>query len=426
MKSYVWTVIMLVGGIVLSTAALFYTLYERIIFMPTFCGVALLACAIALYRIQVRQAKAWRYVVDCLLQQDLIQMVRPPFNDRVTRELAADLSEALRVLRERLLGEEAWRQYYERLLNQVDTAVLVTDREGWIEWRNRAAERLMAPSSSHLPEPFREAIRTGKTVVRYDGRGLSGDWAIDVTRIDLRGRESLVVSLKDIHSALESNEMEAWRKLIRVLTHEIMNSITPIISLSEILSARCQDPEGHLNPDHVRQGLGIIHRRSKGLLEFVENYRRLTRIAAPAKGRIMVAEFFSDLRRLCPEPYVHFRQPDDNLIWWADRAQMEQVFLNLLKNAREACADSDNPRIEIEAHSLSDELLFSVSDNGVGILPEVIERLFIPFFTTKPSGSGIGLSICKQIVVSHGGRISVESVVGKGSRFILRFPKISG
>ena len=118
-----------------------------------------------------------------------------------------------------------------------------------------------------------------------------------------------------------------------------------------------------------------------------------------------------------------FISGDDNLIWWADRAQMEQVFLNLLKNAREACADNDNPRIEIEAHSLSDELLFSVSDNGVGILPEVIERLFIPFFTTKPSGSGIGLSICKQIVVSHGGRISVESVVGKGSRFILRFPK---
>ena len=258
----------------------------------------MLACVVALYRIQVRQVKAWRYVVDCLLQQDLIQMVRPPFNDRVTRELSADLSEALRVLRERLLGEEAWRQYYERLLNQVDTAVLVTDREGWIEWRNRAAERLVAPSSSHLPEPFCEAIRTGKTVVRYDGRGLSGDWAIDVTRIDLRGRESLVVSLKDIHSALESNEMEAWRKLIRVLTHEIMNSITPIISLSETLSARCQDPEGHLNPDHVRQGLGIIHRRSKGLLEFVENYRRLTRIAAPAKGRIMVAEFFSDLRRM--------------------------------------------------------------------------------------------------------------------------------
>ena len=217
--------------------------------------------------------------------------------------------------------------------------------------------------------------------------------------------------------------MEAWRKLIRVLTHEIMNSITPIISLSETLSARCQDPEGHLNPDHVRQGLGIIHRRSKGLLEFVENYRRLTRIAAPAKGRIMVAEFFSDLRRLCPEPYVHFRQPDDNLIWWADRAQMEQVFLNLLKNAREACADSDNPRIEIEARTLGNELLFSVSDNGVGILPEVIERLFIPFFTTKPSGSGIGLSICKQIVVSHGGQITVESVVGEGSRFILRFPK---
>lgn len=423
MRTYVWTVILLVGGITLSVAALFYTLYEQIIFAPTFCGIALLACVVALYRIQVRQVKAWRYVVDCLLQQDLIQMVRPPFNDRVTRELSADLSEALRVLRERLLSEEAWRQYYERLLNQVDTVVLVTDREGWIEWRNRAAERLVPHPSNRLPEPFREAIRMGKMIVRYEGKGLPGDWAVDVTRIDLRGRESLVVSLKDIHSALESNEMEAWRKLIRVLTHEIMNSITPIISLSETLSARCQDPEGHLNPDHIRQGLGIIHRRSKGLLEFVENYRRLTRIAPPAKGRIKVAEFFSDLRRLCPEPYVHFLRPDDNLVWWADQAQMEQVFLNLLNNAREACADSDNPRIEIEARTLGSELLFSVSDNGVGILPEVIERLFIPFFTTKPSGSGIGLSICKQIVVSHGGQITVESVVGEGSRFILRFPK---
>lgn len=423
MRTYVWTVILLVGGITLSVAALFYTLYEQIIFAPTFCGIALLACVVALYRIQVRQVKAWRYIVDCLLQQDLIQMVRPPFNDRVTRELSADLSEALRVLRERLLGEEAWRQYYERLLNQVDTVVLVTDREGWIEWRNRAAERLVPHPSNRLPEPFREAIRMGKTVVRYEGKGLPGDWAIDVTRIDLRGRESLVVSLKDIHSALESNEMEAWRKLIRVLTHEIMNSITPIISLSETLSARCQDPAGNLNPDHIRQGLGIIHRRSKGLLEFVENYRRLTRIAPPAKGRIKVAEFFSDLRRLCPESYVHFLRPDDNLVWWADQAQMEQVFLNLLNNAREACADSDNPRIEIEARTLGNELLFSVSDNGVGILPEVIERLFIPFFTTKPSGSGIGLSICKQIVVSHGGQITVESVVGEGSRFILRFPK---
>lgn len=423
MRTYVWTVILLVGGITLSVAALFYTLYEQIIFAPTFCGIALLACVVALYRIQVRQVKAWRYVVDCLLQQDLIQMVRPPFNDRVTRELSADLSEALRVLRERLLSEEAWRQYYERLLNQVDTVVLVTDREGWIEWRNRAAERLVPHPSNRLPEPFREAIRMGKMIVRYEGKGLPGDWAVDVTRIDLRGRESLVVSLKDIHSALESNEMEAWRKLIRVLTHEIMNSITPIISLSETLSARCQDPAGNLNPDHIRQGLGIIHRRSKGLLEFVENYRRLTRIAPPAKGRIKVAEFFSDLRRLCPESYVHFLRPDDNLVWWADQAQMEQVFLNLLNNAREACADSDNPRIEIEARTLGNELLFSVSDNGVGILPEVIERLFIPFFTTKPSGSGIGLSICKQIVVSHGGQITVESVVGEGSRFILRFPK---
>lgn len=271
-----------------------------------------------------------------------------------------------------------------------------------------------------LPVEWLDAIRTGKPVVRYGKSSIPQDWAIDATRFDLRGRTSWIISLKNIHATLERNEMEAWQKLIRVLTHEIMNSITPVISLSETLSKRCKAyPEDAHNRSSIQQGMEVIHRRSKGLLEFVENYRRLTRIASPVKTRIFVKDFFSDLRRLCPEPYICFRLSDESLEWFADRSQMEQVFLNLLKNAREACAEKTDPEIIVAAASAGNRLVFTVRDNGMGVLPEVIDRVFVPFFTTKPSGSGIGLSICKQIVALHGGHISVESENGKGSCFYL-------
>ena len=201
-----------------------------------------------------------------------------------------------------------------------------------------------------------------------------------------------------------------------------MNSITPVISLSETLSKRCKaDPDDVRNRSYIQHGVNVIHRRSKGLLDFVENYRRLTRIASPVKTRILVKDFFSDLRRLCPEPSIRFRLPDEPLEWFADRAQMEQVFLNLVKNACEACAEKSNPEIIVAAQREGNELVFTVRDNGIGVLPEVIDRVFVPFFTTKPSGSGIGLSICKQIITLHGGHISVESENGKGSCFFLYF-----
>ena len=421
MRSYAFTVISHILGIVLSTGLLFYCVPEESIFCPTFCGIAILYFSIHLYFIQMRQVKYWRYVVDCLRQQDLIQIVRSPYEDKVMRELADDLSAALRSLRGRLMDEEVRRLYFESLLNKVDTAVLVTDREGAIEWKNRAADALL-DTRCRLPNEFLEAIKAGKTVVRYGKPSVPQDWAIDATRIDLRGCERWIVSLKNIHSTLERNEMEAWQKLIRVLTHEIMNSITPVISLSETLSKRCKaDPDDVRNRSYIQHGVNVIHRRSKGLLDFVENYRRLTRIASPVKTRILVKDFFSDLGRLCPEPSIRFRLPDEPLEWFADRAQMEQVFLNLLKNACEACAEKSNPEIIVAAQQEGNELVFTVRDNGIGVLPEVIDRVFVPFFTTKPSGSGIGLSICKQIITLHGGHISVESENGKGSCFFLYF-----
>lgn len=218
---------------------------------------------------------------------------------------------------------------------------------------------------------------------------------------------------------LERNEMEAWQKLIRVLTHEIMNSITPIISLSETLSER---EVSEKNYSVMRQGMQTIHRRSKGLLEFVENYRKLTRLPAPVRRPVSVRELLQDLQKLFPEAYIHIELPETDRMLQIDRAQIEQVLINLLKNAKEACGKKASPRIEVKMQPVfSWQCLITVSDNGDGILPEVQDKIFVPFFTTKPSGSGIGLSLCKQIMNRHGGNITVQSAVGKGSCFTLLF-----
>ena len=218
---------------------------------------------------------------------------------------------------------------------------------------------------------------------------------------------------------LERNEMEAWQKLIRVLTHEIMNSITPIISLSETLSEREMTEK---NYPVMRQGMQTIHRRSKGLLEFVENYRKLTRLPAPVRRQVSVSDLLQDLQKLFSEEYIHIEMPETDHTLQIDRTQIEQVLINLIKNAKEACGKKDRPLIVVKMlPALSWQCLITVRDNGEGILPEVQDKIFVPFFTTKSSGSGIGLSLCKQIMNRHGGNITVQSVVGEGSCFTLQF-----
>ena len=204
--------------------------------------------------------------------------------------------------------------------------------------------------------------------------------AISCTKFVTQGKEQQIISLKNIHSVLERNEMEAWQKLIRVLTHEIMNSITPIISLSETLSERgIPKLLGEKEYSIMLQAMQTIHRRSKGLLEFVENYRRLTRIPTPVCTKVSITELCMDLKKLFPEEYIHFEIPSSDLTLYIDRAQIEQVLINLLKNAREACGRQSDKDIRVEVIiSPAGNKLLTVSDNGEGILPDVLDKIFVP------------------------------------------------
>ena len=355
------------------------------------------------------------------------------------QKLAQEINEVIREFRNRLSKKEERYQYYETLLNTVDSSLLVVDGSLNIHWMNRAAiqdlcgYRIHSVSELAVLNPdfpaIIPALRPGeiKTVRIYRGDTMQ-ELAATVTEYSARrGAELRLVNLKNIRAVLEENEMEAWQKLIRVLTHEIMNSIAPIISLSETLSERAA-VNGMNEKDYgiMLQGMQTIYRRSKGLLGFVENYRKLSRLSAPVPVPVSVGELLGDMKKLFPDKEIHYiykvENPDLNLM--LDRSQIEQVLINLLKNAGEACTEQPHPEVVIATRHVPEKQLFylTVSDNGSGILPEVLDKIFVPFFTTKPSGSGIGLSLCKQIMNLHGGSISAVSEMGKGSCFTLKFP----
>ena len=251
----------------------------------------------------------------------------------------------------------------------------------------------------------------------------SGD---ELSRLSQEMNEALDAFRSHAHDTMRDEaETQAWQKLISVLTHEIMNSITPIISLSETLSEQELSDEVDVeNYRIMKRAMDTIHRRSKGLLSFVENYRKLTRLPQPTIQPIAIQPMLQSLRQLMASGGITFNYEvyPEQLILKADKTMVEQLLLNLLKNAHEASAASTEPRIDVKAEKLGNEIHISVSDNGHGISPEAIEKIFIPFYSTKSNGSGIGLTLCRQIALRHKGKIVVKSD-NKGSKFTVVFPE---
>ena len=293
-------------------------------------------------------------------------------------------------LHTRLAEAERQLQYLRQLTENVDTALFVCTTDGRIDWMNHAAKNMSTETS--LPSHILQAIADHAEVV--DGCALS----TVLLRID--GQRRLVVALKDVSMLMQRQEMEAWQQLIRVMTHEIMNSLTPIISISETLT-------------NENEAFVVINRRCHALLDFVESYRQLTRIKTPERTTFPVGELLEHIKGLYPQ----MKTQGEGLLT-ADRAQLEQVLINLIKNAYESGATE----VLLSANGEGE---IRVQDNGCGMSSDVLEHAFIPFFTTKSSGTGIGLSLCRQIILKHGGTIRVESEEGKGTTFIITLPSHS-
>ncbi len=334
-------------------------------------------------------------------------------------------------------------QYLKNIVHHAGTGLITFDSKGEIQILNMAARRLLnIESADNIAElknvsvPLHDSIirlRTGgRDLVRTEVNGGVIDLAVYAIQLNLHQEEYKLISLQNIQSELEEKEMEAWHNLVRVLTHEIMNSVTPISSLANTVSEELQQKQVVLGSqeaedlDDMVLALSTIKKRSEGLIRFVKDFRSLTRVPLPELSDVNVSILLEEICVLYKKDLKHIQvhvsvQPKD-LIIRADKDQIEQVLINLLQNAIHALEDEEDPAISLTGGRTKDGRPFlSVSDNGPGIEQEAVEKIFIPFFTTKKRGSGIGLSLSRQIMRQHQGTISVKTVENEGTEFILRF-----
>jgi signal transduction histidine kinase len=290
-------------------------------------------------------------------------------------------------------------------------------------------------ASPTLVEAFQKLKTGGRELINLKIGDDTVQLSVFAIELTLRGEEIKLISMSNIQSELEEKEMEAWQNLVRVLTHEIMNSVTPISSLAgtveEALLNAVQHPETPINEDDLADmhlSLQTISRRSEGLIRFVKEFRNLTQVPQPLMSEMAIQPLLEEMAVLHKkelsdrniEIAVHIDPPQ--LTALADKNMIEQVLINLIKNAIQAFDEQANKRIELRAYtSEKGRPIISVTDNGPGIDPEALEKIFIPFFSTKKTGSGIGLSLSRQIMRVHEGRITVKSELGKGTEFSLRF-----
>jgi two-component system nitrogen regulation sensor histidine kinase NtrY len=346
----------------------------------------------------------------------------------------------------KLISRERETQYHylQKILELVDTGILSYEQEtGEISWINEAFKSLISIpylKTIHSLEKREPALY--KDVVRLkpgDSKVLSitrdqQQVKMLVTASIMRSDEKMykLIAFQNVSEALDETESKAWSKLLNVMTHEIMNSVAPISSLADTLKNRLQSPEitenlEGVDLEDISLGIDTIKRRSEGLLKFTESYRSLNKITKLDLNRILVRNMFENLASLMRptlekkniELEIILRDPALGIE--ADINLLDQVMINLLVNAIEAVKDKDEPRITLSAEVQNNRTLVKVMDNGLGMPPELLDKIFIPFFSTRKTGSGIGLSLCKQIMLLHKGNIQAQSTEGKGSAFILQF-----
>ena len=287
-------------------------------------------------------------------------------------------------------------KYYEQILNAVDTGILVVDSHDNILQHNQAAFRLLDTD-----------VLTHMNQVK--GKLKDEHLAKHETQAMLKDKHVRIIALSDVSHELSNQEVDSWIKLIRVLTHEIMNTITPVTSLSETLLTRVTEDKD------LKQGLETIHKTGTELLAFVNNYRRFTHVPQPQPALFYVEPFLERMALLCNHKVEIEVSPKDLLVY-ADESLLSHVVTNLLKNAVEAFKEKEKLSfIRLQAYANAQESIIIDVSNNAGLIPEdVASHIFIPFFTTKPEGSGIGLSLSRQIMRVSGGSLSLHQDKAQG------------
>ncbi len=361
------------------------------------------------------------------------------------RELHKGFNEVNKTIKEINREKEAQHLYLQKILELIDTGIVAYNIDtGKVLWVNHSFKKnLGIPSIKNIqfikdrqPELYQNVFE------KNHAKGSDITLDIDYEKVKILIASSIfyieedtfkLIVLQNINETLNRNESEAWKKLLSVMTHEIMNSIAPISSLAETLLYTLQSnmEDAEKNPLEVQDlnlGITSIKNRSEGLLKFAQTYRSLNKTTKLNLKKVLVSQLFENISTLMQPSLVKkgisltFELENNDLKVEVDTYLIEQVLINLVLNAIEAVKESAQPKITLSTkRSIEGKTLIKVTDNGKGIPNEIIEDIFVPFFSTKKSGSGIGLSLCKQIMMLHKGKIQIKSVVGEGTAIFLVF-----
>ncbi len=401
---------------------------------------------IEFYRYHFKAQKELEQFVESIHYRDFSRHFSVKKAPLELRSLREGFNQITTTFKEISKEKETSFQYLQKILELVDTGIMSYNlASGEIIWMNESLKKML-----NLPylKTIHSLIKRDKDLYEEVISLKPAESKIAIVHLENRSFKILLsgtafqtdedkfmlIAFQNINEALDETESKAWQKLLSVMTHEIMNSVAPISSLADTLKNRLEKSIPHLGGKEgavhdLEVGIDTIKRRSEGLLKFAESYRNLNKIIKPNLKKVYVRDLFENLYQLM-EPTLEQKNiemeivlKDTGLTVEVDPSLIEQVLINLVVNAKEALKDRNDAMIILSAAlNNNNKVVIKVADNGSGIPKDILENIFIPFFSTKKTGSGIGLSLCKQIMMLHKGNINVHSVVGEGTAFSLQFP----
>ncbi|MBO3700656.1 PAS domain-containing sensor histidine kinase [Roseivirga sp. E12] len=361
------------------------------------------------------------------------------------KELQEAFVEIIEAFKKVSVEKEAQFKFLQVIVDNLKVGVLAIKEDYSIELMNSEAQSLLKTSTPnywkqlqqllpHFTQEITDMEDRDKRLLELNIKGEKLQISTQVNRLKILNYRYTIITFQDIKSEIEQKEIEAWHKLIRILTHEIMNSVTPVTSLTETMLMLLEENGKPLlleelseeTLEDLRFSMKTIQKRSEGLLHFVDDYRRLTRIKALELEEVKVKGMLDEMEMLlkadAQKESIQLKvNAPEYLSIAMDRKLIEQVLINLITNARHALEGNEQGVIQINAYSDQNHKVIEVKDNGMGIDTAKMEQIFIPFYSTKEQGSGIGLSLSKQIMKKHKGDLSVRSSLGEGSTFYLIF-----
>lgn len=442
-KNLYVTIIFYVVIIVLTSVGMAYMVIRHDSVATVIVGsVALIVESLLLIRYLNKTNRRLAYFNNAIRNEDTSVKFPYDIKNKAVRDLYRSLNHVNEIIRRTKIESAYNENLLKTLIEYSFTGFITIDGSGSFRVMNNAARKYLGVSytsnlerlkqNNHELYTLIQTLKPGETkTLRMQANGDKYELSISTTVIKFYEKTFRVVSMQDISRELEEQEMASWQKLFRVMTHEIMNSIAPITSLSQTLTRLYAQNGNQKAPHEINEktiaktinGLKVIDEMSNGLMNFVQNYRQLNKIPKPKKARIELATWLKGLKTFISEMMkdngVHLRISLSNECKYidADEKLLNQVMLNLVKNAIEAVDGKDNKMVQIHVgRGTNGRVSIMIEDNGTGIPENDLENIFVPFFTTKEHGNGIGLNLSKQIINMHGGNISIQTKENEGTK----------